>query len=70
MCRHGILINGHRQNGAKRVLRGGSWISNGHRLRCAYRNNRHPDRRNHNNGLRLAIALFWPINQHYVLFQC
>ena len=39
-----------------RVLRGGSWINNGQRLRAAYRNNDEPNRRNDNNGFRLAGA--------------
>jgi formylglycine-generating enzyme required for sulfatase activity len=38
------------------VVRGGSWINNGRRLRAANRNNDKPDRRNNNLGFRLAAA--------------
>ena len=44
------------KDGAKRVLRGGSWISDGHWLRCAFGRNGLPDRRGRNYGLRLAVG--------------
>jgi hypothetical protein len=43
---------------ASRVLRGGSWNNdNPDNFRCAYRNNNHPDNRNHNNGFRVASTI-------------
>ena len=39
-----------------RVLRGGSFNNNQRNARCAYRNNNHPDNRNHNNGFRVVVS--------------
>ena len=44
-------IQATRQN---RVLRGGSWNTNGRNLRSAYRNHNQPGNRNDNIGFRLA----------------
>jgi len=41
-------------SGSSRVFRGGSWISNADRLRCAYRNRDEPAYRNDNLGFRCA----------------
>ncbi|BCD96395.1 hypothetical protein MARGE09_P0595 [Marinagarivorans cellulosilyticus] len=41
---------------AKRVLRGGSWVHHGRRLRSAYRGSYRPDLRNLNVGLRLSLG--------------
>jgi hypothetical protein len=37
-------------------MRGGSWNNNARRCRSAYRDNRHPDKRDDNQGFRLARA--------------
>jgi formylglycine-generating enzyme required for sulfatase activity len=42
------------ESGQVRVLRGGSWLSNGPYLRTAYRHKIDPDWRNSHNGFRCA----------------
>lgn len=42
-------------DGAARVVRGGSWFYPGSKLRSACRNRYHPDNRDHYVGLRLAL---------------
>jgi len=37
-------------------VRGGSWNDHPHRLRAAYRNDRHRDRRNDNQGFRFSLS--------------
>ena len=44
------------KGGAGRVLRGGSWLFDGPRLRCASRYYGRPDWRRHYRGLRLAVG--------------
>ena len=36
------------------MIRGGSWNNNPRNVRCANRNNNHPENRNNNLGFRLA----------------
>ena len=46
------------QSGSSRVLRGGSWCNGPpDYFRCAYRCSFHPDRRDHDDGFRLARTL-------------
>jgi hypothetical protein len=42
-----------------RVLRGGAFNNNPDELRCAYRNNNHPDNRNNNIGFRVVVSTFF-----------
>ena len=42
--------------GARRVIRGGSWISSGRVCRSAFRDRHQPDDRDNNLGLRLALG--------------
>ncbi|WP_425451342.1 SUMF1/EgtB/PvdO family nonheme iron enzyme [Leucothrix pacifica] len=42
-----------RDKGCGRVVRGGAWNNNTENCRSAYRNNRHPQNRNNNQGFRL-----------------
>ncbi|MGH7493049.1 MAG: SUMF1/EgtB/PvdO family nonheme iron enzyme [bacterium] len=44
-----------------RALRGGSWNNNTDNLRCAARNNNHPDNNWNNNGFRVVRAQSCPI---------
>ena len=44
------------QTGARRVLRGGSWLDNGWDVRCAYRGRIEPGARNYGLGFRLALG--------------
>lgn len=42
-----------------RVLRGGAFNNNPENVRCAYRNNNHPDNRNNDNGFRVVVSTFF-----------
>jgi hypothetical protein len=44
------------QGKASRVVRGGSWNNEARRLRSAYRNTRHRDNRNDNQGFRFSLS--------------
>jgi len=39
------------------VVRGGSWINNTRRARCAYRNRNNPDNWNNNQGFRVVVSI-------------
>ena len=43
-------------NGARRVVRGGSWNNNEDNVRAAYRNRNNTDNRNDNQGFRVALS--------------
>ena len=42
------------------MLRGGAWNNNENNVRCAYRNNNHPDNRNNNTGFRVVLSHGFP----------
>ena len=44
------------QSPSRRAVRGGSWNNHPGNARSAYRNDRHPDNRNQNQGFRLALS--------------
>jgi formylglycine-generating enzyme required for sulfatase activity len=43
-----------------RVVRGGSWNNDQDNARVSYRNNRHPNDRNDNNGFRVVCVSHIP----------
>jgi hypothetical protein len=60
------LVDGCRENGAKRVIRGGSWNDNARNCRSANRNANDPGNRNNNLGFRCARAQAeagWPLSE-------
>jgi hypothetical protein len=50
-----VLLAGQAEN-VVRVLRGGAFNNNDRNVRCAIRNNNHPNNRNNNIGFRVVVA--------------